>query len=70
MSGSFLMIADPLWSCVMLFCGPLQSFVLLCGSFAVFSHTHSLGLVWKKTKPNTTKARIHQSKKCTTTQKN
>jgi len=31
------MIADPLWSCVMLLCG---SFVVLCGSFAVFSHTH------------------------------
>ena len=47
------MIADPLWSCVMLLCGPLWvfcgSFVVLCGplwvlcgplrSFAVFSHT-------------------------------
>ena len=31
-SGSSLMIADPLWSCVMLLCGPLWS-------FAVFSHT-------------------------------
>ena len=33
------MIADPLWSCVMLLCGPLW---VLCGplrSFAVFSHT-------------------------------
>jgi len=30
--GSFLMIADPLWSCVMLLCSPLWS-------FAVFSHT-------------------------------
>ena len=27
-SGSFLMIADPLWSCVMLLCGPL---CVLCG---------------------------------------
>ena len=38
-SGSSLMIADPLWSCVMLLCGPLW---VLCGplrSFAVFSHT-------------------------------
>jgi len=26
------MIADPLWSCIMLLCGPLRS-------FAVFSHT-------------------------------
>jgi len=43
------MIADPLWSCVMLLCGPLwvlcgplRSFAVLCGplrSFAVFSHT-------------------------------
>jgi len=40
------MIADPLWSCAMLLCGPLWvfcgSFVVLCGplrSFAVFSHT-------------------------------
>jgi len=31
-SGSFLMIADPLWSCVMLLCGRLWS-------FAVFSHS-------------------------------
>jgi len=30
--GSFLMIADPLWSCVMLLCSPLWS-------FAVCSHT-------------------------------
>jgi len=33
-SGSSLMIADPLWSCVMLLCGPLwvlcRSFVVLC----------------------------------------
>ena len=38
-SGSSLMIADPLWSCRMLLCGPLWvfcgSFVVLCGSFAV-----------------------------------
>ena len=25
------MMADPLWSCVMLLCGPLPSFVVLCG---------------------------------------
>ena len=30
---SSVMIADPLWSCVMLLCGPLRFFV-------VFSHTH------------------------------
>jgi len=33
------MIADPLWSCVMLLCGPLCS-------FAVFSHTPFFTLVW------------------------
>jgi len=37
------MIADPLWSCVMLLCGsivgPLRSVVGLLRSFAVFSHT-------------------------------
>jgi len=36
------MIADPLWSCVMLLCGPLW---VLCGplwSFAVFSHTQNI----------------------------
>jgi len=27
-SGSFLMIADPLWSCVMLLCGPLRYLVI------------------------------------------
>ena len=32
------MIADPLWSCVMLLCGPLWVFLW---SFAVFSHTPS-----------------------------
>ena len=32
------MIADPLWSYVMLLSGPLWVF---CGSFAVFSHTRS-----------------------------
>ena len=40
------MIADPLWSCVMLLCGPLWVF---CGSFAVFSHTlflYLLGMHW------------------------
>jgi len=26
-SGTFLMIADPLWSCVMLLCGPLRYLV-------------------------------------------
>ena len=46
------MIADPLWSCVMLLCGPLWvlcgSFAVLCGplrSFAVFSHTRSYDLL-------------------------
>ena len=42
------MIADPLWSCVMLLCGPLWSFAVLCGplwSFAVFSHTRSCGIL-------------------------
>jgi len=32
------------------------------GHFGDVSPSQSLGLVWKKTKPNTTKARIHQSK--------
>jgi len=32
-------VADPLWSCVMLLCGPLLSFVRPVWSFAVFSHT-------------------------------
>jgi len=32
------------------------------GHFGNVSSSQSLGLVWKKTKPNTTKAHIHQSK--------
>ena len=32
------------------------------GHFGDVSQSQSLGLVWKKTKPNTTKACIHQSK--------
>ena len=32
------------------------------GHFGDVSPSQYLGLVWKKTKPNTTKARIHQSK--------
>ena len=39
------------------------------GHFRDISPSQSIGLVWKKTKPNTTKAHIHQWKKCTTTQK-
>jgi len=31
-------------------------------SLRIRSQSQSLGLVWKKTKPNTTKAHIHQSK--------
>ena len=33
------MIADPLWSCVMLLCGPLCVFCGPLWSFAVFIHT-------------------------------
>ena len=48
--------------------------VVLCptrhkiGHFGNISPSQSVGLVWKKAKPNTTKACIHRSKNCTTKQ--
>jgi len=38
------------------------------GHFGVVSPSQSLGLVWKKTKPNTKKHAFTNQKKCTTTQ--